>query len=229
MIRLDKLTIKAQEALQSAQEMAQKLNHQEVDCEHMLSALIEQPDGLVRPLLEKLGANPDAILHGLDNGLKGRPQVHGIDSTQIYLSKALRTALDAAFAQADKLKDQFVSTEHILLGIAETTNLLKAKGVTGPTILKALRELRGNTQVTDQNPEDKYQALLKYGRDLTEEARRGKLIRSLAAIPRFVASCRCSHGERRTTPFSSAIPAWVRRPSPRVWRGESSAATCRKA
>src|SRR5579862_3343020 len=149
MIRFDKLTIKAQEALQSAQEMAQQLNHQEVDCEHMLSALIGQSDGLVRPLLEKLGANPDAIVRGLDESLKKRPQVHGIDSTQIYLSKALRTALDAAFTQADKLKDQFVSTEHILLGIAETTNLLKPHGVTSAAILKGMRELRGNTQVTD--------------------------------------------------------------------------------
>ena len=172
MIRFDKLTIKAQEALQSAQEIAQKLNHQEVDCEHVLSALIQQPDGLVRPLLEKLGANPDAILHTLDEELNRRHQVHDIDSTQIYLSKPLRTALDAAFAQADKLKDRFVSTEHVLLGIAETTKLLKLKPA---DILKALRDVRGTAQVTDQNPEDKYQALTKYGRDLTEEARRGKL------------------------------------------------------
>jgi ATP-dependent Clp protease ATP-binding subunit ClpB len=175
MIRFEKLTIKAQEALQSAQEMAQKLDHQEVDCEHMLSALIEQPDGLVRPLLDKLGANPEAILRALDDPLKRRPQVHGIDSTQVYLGKALRTVLDAAFAHADKLKDQFVSTEHILLGLAETTNLLKPHGVTTAAILKALREVRGTAQVTDQNPEDKYQALTKYGRDLTDEARRGKL------------------------------------------------------
>jgi ATP-dependent Clp protease ATP-binding subunit ClpB len=175
MIRFDKLTIKAQEALQSAQGMAQKLNHQEVDCEHMLSALIEQPDGLVRPLLEKLGTNPDTILRSLDDPLKRRPQVHGIDSTQIYLGKALRIALDAAFAQADRLKDQFVSTEHILLGLAETTNLLKPYGVTTAAILKALLDVRGTTQVTDQNPEDKYQSLTKYGRDLTEDARRGKL------------------------------------------------------
>ncbi|MGA2221621.1 MAG: ATP-dependent chaperone ClpB [Verrucomicrobiia bacterium] len=171
-MRFDKLTIKAQEALQSAQEIAQKLNHQEVDCEHVLSALIQQPDGLVRPLLEKLGANPDAILHTLDEELNRRHQVHDIDSTQIYLSKPLRTALDAAFAQADKLKDRFVSTEHVLLGIAETTKLLKLKPA---DILKALRDVRGTAQVTDQNPEDKYQALTKYGRDLTEEARRGKL------------------------------------------------------
>ncbi|HUK81167.1 MAG TPA: ATP-dependent chaperone ClpB, partial [Verrucomicrobiae bacterium] len=169
-MRFDKLTIKAQEALQSAQEIAQKLNHQEVDCEHLLSALIEQPDGLVRPLLEKLGANPDAILRTLDDELNRRAQVHGAAET--YLSKALRTALDAAQTHADKLKDQYVSTEHLLLGIAETTKLLKLKIA---DILKALREVRGTAQVTDQNPEDKYQALTKYGRDLTDEARRGKL------------------------------------------------------
>ena len=175
MIRMDKLTIKAQEALQSAQEIARKLNHQEVDAEHMLSALIQQPDGVVRPLLDKLGANPDALSRTLDEALNHRSQVHGIDSTQIYIGKTLRTALDAAFAQADKLKDQYVSTEHVLLGIAETTNLLKPQGVTPAAVLKALRELRGTAQVTDQNPEDKYQTLTKYGRDLTEDARRGKL------------------------------------------------------
>jgi ATP-dependent Clp protease ATP-binding subunit ClpB len=172
MIRFDKLTIKAQEALQAAQETAQKLNHQEVDCEHLLCALMEQPDGLARPLLEKLGASPDTIHRMLDDELNRRPQVHGIDSTQMYLGKRLRAALDAAFAQADKLKDEYVSTEHILLGIAETTDLLKLKPA---DILKALKELRGTARVTDQNPEDKYQALQKYGRDLTEEARRGKL------------------------------------------------------
>jgi ATP-dependent Clp protease ATP-binding subunit ClpB len=169
MIRFDKLTIKAQEALQSAQEIARKLNHPEVDCEHLLSALIEQPDGLVRPLLEKLGVNPDAELRRLDEELNRRSQVHG--AAEQHLSNALRQALDAAQTHADKLKDQYVSTEHFLLGLAE----LKKINIPVATILKALREVRGNTQVTDQNPEDKYQALQKYGRDLTEEARRGKL------------------------------------------------------
>jgi ATP-dependent Clp protease ATP-binding subunit ClpB len=169
MIRFDKLTIKAQEALQSAQEIAQKLNHQEVDCEHLLSALIEQPEGLVRPLLEKLGLNPDAILRKLDEELNRRPQVHG--GAETFLSQSLRQTLDAAQSHADKLKDQYVSTEHLLLGLAEQ----KKVNAKVPDILKALREVRGTTQVTDQNPEDKYQALTKYGRDLTDEARRGKL------------------------------------------------------
>jgi ATP-dependent Clp protease ATP-binding subunit ClpB len=155
MIRFDKLTIKAQEALQSAQEIAQKLNHQEVDCEHLLAALIEQPEGLVRPLLEKLGLNPDAILRKLDDELNRRPQVHGAAET--FLSESLRRALDSAQSHADKLKDQYVSTEHFLMGLAEQKKI-NAKA---PDILKALREVRGTTQVTDQNPEDKYQALAK--------------------------------------------------------------------
>src|ERR1041385_2019831 len=169
MFRFDKLTIKSQEALQSAQEIAQKLNHQEVDCEHLLLALIEQPEGLVRPVLEKLGLSPDALVQKLDDELNRRPQVQGAAET--CLSKSLRQALDAAQTHADKLKDQYVSTEHLLLGIAETKKI----GVTTAAILKALRDIRGTAQVTDQNPEDKYQALAKYGRDLTEEARRGKL------------------------------------------------------
>ncbi len=169
MIRFDKLTIKAQEALQAAQEIAQKLNHQEVDGEHLLSALIQQPDGLVRPLLDKLGLNPDAIVHKLDEELNRRPQVHGAGET--FLSKSLRHALDSAQSHANKLKDQYVSTEHLLLGLAEQ----KKVDTKVADILKALKEIRGNAQVTDQNPEDKYQTLQKYGRDLTEEARKGKL------------------------------------------------------
>ncbi len=169
MIHPDKLTIKAQDALQAAHAVAQKLNHQEVDCEHLLTALIQQPDGLVRPLLEKLGLQPDNLLHKLDDDLNRRPQVHGAAET--FLSKALKQVLDAAQMHADKLKDQFVSTEHLLLGLADHKKIAAKTS----DILKALREVRGNATVTDQNPEDKYQTLQKYGRDLTEEARKGKL------------------------------------------------------
>ena len=169
MIRFDKLTIKAQDALQAAHAVAQKLNHQEVDCEHLLTVLIQQPDGLVRPLLEKLGLQPDDLLRQLDEDLHRRPQVHGAAET--FLSKSLKQVLDSAQSHADKLKDQFVSTEHLLLGLADQKKVAAKTG----DILKALREVRGNATVTDQNPEDKYQTLEKYGRDLTEEARKGKL------------------------------------------------------
>ena len=169
MIRFDKLTIKAQDALHSAHAVAQKLNQQEVDCEHLLSALIQQPDGLVRPVLEKIGLQPDDLLRKLEADLRRRSQVHG--AGEPFLSAILRQALDAAQTQADQLHDQYVSTEHLLLGLAEQRKL----PVTTAEILKALREIRGNATVTDQNPEDKYQALEKYGRDLTADARRGKL------------------------------------------------------
>ena len=169
MIRFDKLTIKAQDALQSAQTVAQQLNQQEVDCEHLLTALIQQPDGLVRPVLEKIGLQPDEVLRKLDVDLRRRSQVQG--AGELFLSAALRRALDAAQTQADQLQDQYVSTEHLLLGLAEQRTLAVKKA----DILKALREIRGNATVTDQTPEDKYQALEKYGRDLTADARRGKL------------------------------------------------------
>ncbi len=169
MIRFDKLTIKAQEALQAAHELAQQQHHAEVDSEHLLTALIQQTDGLVRPLLEKLGLHPDELLGRLETELNRRPQVHG--AAEVGLSRGLRAVLDAAQTHADKLKDQYVSTEHLLLGLAEQKKIPAKVN----DILKALREVRGNTSVTDQNPEDKYQALQKYGRDLTEEARKGKL------------------------------------------------------
>ena len=169
MIQLDKLTIKAQDALQSAQATAQQLNQQEVDCEHLLTALIQQPDGLARPVLEKLGLHPDDLLRKLGADLKRRSQVHG--AAEAFLSHSLRQALAAAQAHADKLKDQYVSTEHLLLGLADQKKLAVKTG----DILKVLRDIRGNATVTDQNPEDKYQTLEKYGRDLTAAARRGKL------------------------------------------------------
>jgi ATP-dependent Clp protease ATP-binding subunit ClpB len=169
MMRFDKLTIKAQEALQAAHELAQKQNHAAVDCEHLLASLIQQADGLVRPLLAKLGVNPDEQMQKLDADLNRRPQVHG--TAEIGLSRELRGVLDAAQAHADKLKDQYVSTEHFLLGLADQKKVAAKVG----DILKALREVRGNATVTDQNPEDKYQSLQKYGRDLTDEARKGKL------------------------------------------------------
>ena len=169
MIRFDKLTIKAQDAFQSAHAVAQKLNQQEVDCEHLLLALIQQPDGLVRPVLEKIGLQPDDLVRKLDADLRRRSQVHG--TGEQFLSATLRQALDAAQTQADQLKDQYVSTEHLLVGLAEQRKL----PVTTAEIRKALLEIRGNATVTDQNPEDKYQALEKYGRDLTADARRGKL------------------------------------------------------
>ena len=178
-MRFDKFTVKAQEALQQAQTIAGERNHQEVDCEHMLLALLSQSDGLIQPLLQKIGAQPIALLQKLSDGLDRRPKVHGA-TAQAYISATLNRALEAAFKEAERLKDEYVSTEHILLGILDETKTdasiaLAAAGVKRDGVLRALAEVRGSQRVTDQNPEDKYQTLSKYGRDLTEAARKGKL------------------------------------------------------
>jgi ATP-dependent Clp protease ATP-binding subunit ClpB len=179
-MRLDKFTIKAQEAIQQAQSMADKLGHQEVLPEHVLAALVEQEEGIIPPLLQKLGAAPRALRADLQRELDRLPKVQGV-SGQLYLSGRLRKGLDKAWEEAQRLKDEYVSTEHLLIAIAAeggegaAGRLLRGAGVTEERLLQALQDVRGSARVTDQNPEEKYQALERYGRDLTDLARRGKL------------------------------------------------------
>ncbi len=178
-MRLDKLTLKAQEAMEAAQSEALSRGNQEIDPEHVAYALISQKDGVVAPILEKLGANPDLVLKRMDEELRKIPQVSG-GSGQVYLSGRLQRALNEAQAEADKLKDEYISSEHLLIAIAEekggkAQGVLKGLGVTRDSIYKALVDIRGTQRVTDQNPEGKYQALDRYSRDLTDLARRGKL------------------------------------------------------
>lgn len=174
----EKLTIKAQEAIASAQRKADSSNHQMIENEHLLYALLEQRDGIVRPILEKLGANTNLILNEIERELKKIPVVEG--SFQVYISPRLKQALTVAFDEAERLKDEYVSTEHLLIGIAESkespsSRILMAHGVTKESIYSVLKDIRGSQRVTDQTPEDKYRALERYTRDLTEEARKGKL------------------------------------------------------
>ena len=174
----EKLTIKAQEALSEAQKKAESLGHQAIENEHLLAALITQKEGIIRPLLEKLGAKPDSIGSELDKALQKVPRVEGV--TQVYISPHLKQALDMAFVEAERLKDEYVSTEHFLIGITEVkdsaaSRILKSHGVTKDGIYTVLKDMRGTQRVTDQAPEEKYQALQRYCRDLTEEARKGKL------------------------------------------------------
>src|SRR3989441_629298 len=178
-MRLDKFTIKAQEALQTAQGMADQLGHQEVLPEHVLATLIDQEEGIIPPLLQKLGVNPRSLRAELQQALDRLPKVQG-GSGQLYLSQRLRRDLDKAQEEAQRLKDEYVSTEHLLMAIAAegegaAGRLLRAAGVTEENILKALQDVRGSARVTDQNPEEKYQALERYGRDLTDLAKHGKL------------------------------------------------------
>ena len=179
-MQLDRLTLKAQAALQEAQQLAHRRSHQELDGEHLLLALAEQSDSLIPELLKKLGITVPKLKADLEKELDRRHKVQGTSSADVFLSQALKKALDAAGAEAGKLKDDYISTEHLLLGlISEATptlkKILQAHGLKQSEVLKALAELRGNQRVTDQNPEDKFKALEKYGRDLTALARSGKI------------------------------------------------------
>src|ERR1700675_3288439 len=178
MVRFDKLTVKAQEALQAAQEMGGRSGQQQIEPLHLLWALIAQGDGVVPPLLEKLGAAPTRLASEIEKQVERLPKVSGV--SQQYLSPASNQVLERAFDEAQRLKDEYVSTEHILLAIAATDRdpagqLLVRQGATHDAILHAMTAIRGSHRVTSQNPETTYRALEQYARDLTDLARRGKL------------------------------------------------------
>src|SRR5436309_11675735 len=177
-MRIDKYTQKMQEALQGAQDLASQANHPDITNEHFLSALLDQGEGITRPLLEKIGANVKQLRDRLRSELDRRPKIHGA-AADVRLSNELRNVLDSAEKEMSKLKDEFTSAEHYLLALAGSNvpaaKLLKEAGVTRDKIMQGLQQVRGSQRVTDQNPEGKYQALEKYGRDLTELARRGKI------------------------------------------------------
>src|SRR5262245_58833018 len=165
-MQMDRWTIKAQEALQGAQHIAQRLSHQEIDGEHLLLSLLEQPEGLVQPLFQSLGVPPAALGGALDEELARRPKVQGAQDT--FIGADLKRALQAAQTAASKLKDDYTSTEHLLLGLIDQggpslKRLFQKHGVRQDQVLQALAELRGHQRVTDPNPEDKFQALEKYG------------------------------------------------------------------
>ena len=179
-IRFDRFTIKAQEAFQDAQTIALDRNQQQLEVEHLLLALINQKEGLTLQLLQKLGANTSGIISRLEDEISKLPRVEGAGAGQVYMSTRLNNVAEAAFSEMKNLRDEYLSTEHLLLAIADEKNgisarILKENGVSKDALMKSLKEVRGSSQVTDQNPEAKYEALKKYGRDLTELAQRGKL------------------------------------------------------
>jgi ATP-dependent Clp protease ATP-binding subunit ClpB len=178
MIRFDKLTLKGQEALQSAQAHAQEKSNPQVAPEHLLWALMEQKEGVVLPILQKLGVNLQSIAQQLADAVAKLPKVQG--QSELYISPSLNRVLEDAFKEADQFKDEYVSTEHLLIALSNAKSepagrILQQNGVTKDAILKVLVSIRGTQKITDQNPEGKYQALQRYTRDLTELARKGKL------------------------------------------------------
>jgi ATP-dependent Clp protease ATP-binding subunit ClpB len=178
-IRWEKLTVKAQEAVQRANELAAEHGNPELQPVHLLTALVEDREGIVGPVLTRVGVQPNAVLSAAMQEIARLPKLSG-RAGQPHLSDASSEMLDEAFKQASNFKDEYVSTEHILLAIAKQKKdpaqvILTSVGADYDSILKALTTVRGNQKVTDQNPEAKYQALERYAKDLTELARRGKL------------------------------------------------------
>jgi ATP-dependent Clp protease ATP-binding subunit ClpB len=179
-MRFDRFTLKAQEAVQEAQRLAGTWNQQEVTSEHLLAALLAQEEGVALAVLKKIGVATPRLANDAVAAARAHPRVTGAGGGQAYLSPALARTVDVAFREAEALKDDFVSGEHLLIALAEEKgckagDLLRAQGVTKKVILAVLKDIRGEQRITDQEPEGKYQALAKYGRDLTEAARAGKL------------------------------------------------------
>src|SRR5262245_9400817 len=178
-MNLNRYTEKAQEAILAAQQLAERAGHAEVLPEHLLLALLNQAEGVVPALIAKLNISLQDLVPAVQTLLDKLPRVHG--GAQPTLSARLRSVLTAAEQEAERLKDEFTSTEHVFLAIASeggralSADLLKKRGVTKDAIVQALTAVRGSQRVTDQNPEGKYQALERYGRDLTDVARKGKL------------------------------------------------------
>ena len=178
-MRSDQLTIKSQEAIQEAQRDARARGNAELTPDHLLLALLRQTDGVAAPILHKLGVNPEALASRVESDLDRQPKVSGASADAVP-SRELTRSLDRAFEIAKDFGDEYVSAEHLLIAISEsdageTSRRLSKAGVQKDALLKALKEVRGSTRITDPNPEDKYQALKRYTRDLTDLARRGKI------------------------------------------------------
>jgi ATP-dependent Clp protease ATP-binding subunit ClpB len=178
-MNLNKFTEKAQEAILEAQRLASQYNHSQIDPEHLLLSLLQQSDGVVPQIVQKLGGSPQALQQRLESDLAARPKVYGT-TTQVGLSRALQEVLQVAEREAGQMRDDYVSTEHLLIALADSgagqvAQFLAAFGITKDAILRTLTAIRGSQRVTTPTPESTYQALDKYGRDLTQLARQGKV------------------------------------------------------
>ncbi len=184
-MNFNKFTLKSQEALQNAQEIASSYSNQAIEPEHLLAALVQDSEGVVLPLMQKIGGNTNYLKIKINEAIEKLPKVQGSGLSAQQISAALAQVFEAAQKEAMQLKDEYVSTEHLLLGLlgefgqgegaTRVSRLLKDQGITKDAVYKALKDVRGTQRVTDQNPEDKYQALERFGRDLNDLARKGRL------------------------------------------------------
>jgi ATP-dependent Clp protease ATP-binding subunit ClpB len=177
-MKLDKFTFKAQEALQEAQRIAEGYSHTQLEPEHLLKALVDQEGGLIPVILDRLGVNSQIISSELEEVLEKLPRVSG-GAYQLYLSMNLKQVLDRAEKLAREMRDEYISTEHLFLSILDSStqagDILRRRGITFSSAQEVIKQIRKGQRITDQNAEDTYQALEKFGRDLTALARAGKL------------------------------------------------------
>ncbi len=179
-MRLDRFTIKSQEVVQKAQSLAAQYGNQQIEPEHLMSAMLADREGTAIAMLRKLGVSAEAISGELLRAVERLPKVSGAGMGEAYISGRTKAVLEAAFAEATQMKDEYVSVEHLMLAIVaeksgEAARILSRAGVTRDALLKVLQEIRGTQRITDPNPEEKYQALQRFSRDLTDLARLGKL------------------------------------------------------
>jgi len=179
-MRLDKLTVKSQEALQEAQALSQRKGNQELNIEHLLVALVQDDEGVPYQILKRLGVDIGGLVRNLDQEIETFPKISGAQPMgQLYMSARLRSVLEKAYDEATHLSDEYISTEHLLIAIfsdsGAATKLLQRSGITRDAVLAVMKDIRGSQRVTDPNPEEKYQAIAKYSKDLTDLAKRGKL------------------------------------------------------
>jgi ATP-dependent Clp protease ATP-binding subunit ClpB len=177
-MRFDKFTIKSQELIQNAQATASNLNNQQIEPEHILLSMLHEKEGIARSIFRKLGVSPESVYREIAMAVDKLPKVSGVSET--YISPRTKKVLDSAFSEASNMKDQYVSIEHILLALCnekegEAFRIFKSYGISRDSILRVLMDIRGTQRITDPNPEEKYQALDKFSRDLTDLARLGKL------------------------------------------------------
>ncbi|NQU31119.1 MAG: ATP-dependent Clp protease ATP-binding subunit, partial [Anaerolineae bacterium] len=182
MMRFDRFTERAQEAAQRAAEIIQRYGHNQIDTEHILLALIEQPNGAIPQILENLNISQEALVERIDSTLKSSPKanIFGGGAGQIFITPRVKRIIDLANEEANRLKDEYISTEHLFLAILSERNtpaarMLESAGLTRDRVLTAVQELRGGQRVTDKQAESRYKVLEKYSRDLTKLAREGKL------------------------------------------------------
>ena len=185
-MNLNKFTLKAQEAVQRAAEIAAAKNQQGLEPAHLLTAFLQEDGGIVQSLLARLGASPDALRHAADAAIERLPRVTGASVSGNFLSDALKRVFDRALAEAELLKDDYVSSEHLLVALSEaqdaTGEALRAQGVAKDRLLTVLKDVRGSQRASDPHAESRYEALSRYARDLNEAARKGKGISQKALL-----------------------------------------------